>query len=273
MQHQDQVMMNGPINFSGRVNWTLALGLPALVLFACFLISRSAFFITRQTLLSNAILADVLITAPLMYFLAIRKTNVSIWTVARVFIFCLLAAGLILNSVDNGLLHFIKVWISPFIELGLIFFIIRKFYFANLHAKAAGLYEIDFLTHCRGIMKEVTGSEKAGNILSSEIAVFYYAVGGRKYRDTDHRVTFSNYRENGIILVLGTFLCLFMIETIGVHFLVALWKPAAAWVFTILSLYTCLQLFAHLRAIQVKALKNIGYLPGTAQRTCRRRED
>lgn len=248
MQHQDQFKMNSSIDLPGRVNWRLALGLPMMVLLACFLISRSALFIPGRDILSNAILADILITAPLLYFLAIRKTNVSRWTVARVFILCLLAAGIILNKADNGLLHFIKAWISPLIELSLIIFISRKFYLANLHAKSTQRNSIDFLNHCRYIMKEVTGSEKAGNILSSEIAVFYYALVGRKYRKTDHLQTFSNYRENGIILVLGTFLCLFMIEAIGVHFLIALWQPVVAWVFTILSLYTCLQLFAHIRA-------------------------
>jgi hypothetical protein len=246
----DQVKMNSSVNLPGRANWKHALGLPMMVLLACFLISRSALFIPGRDILSNAILADILITAPLLYFLAIRKTNVSKWTVARVFIICLLAAGIILNKADNGLLYFIKIWISPLIEFSLIIFISRKFYLANLHAKSAGLNSIDFLTHCRFMMKEVTGSEKAGNILSSEIAVFYYALGGRKCRSIDHLQTFSNYRENGIILVLGTFLCLFMIETIGVHFLIALWKPVVAWVFTILSLYTCLQLFAHIRAIR-----------------------
>ena len=247
---QDQVNMNGSVDLPGRANWKLALGLPMVVLMACFFISRSVFFIPGQAILSNAILADILITAPLLYFLAIRKTNVSRWTVARAFIICLLAAGIILNKADNGLLHFIKVWISPLIEFSLIIFIIRKFYLANLQARSAGLKSIDFLTHCRLMMKEVTGNEKAGNILSSEIAVFYYALGGRKYRNIDYLQTFSNYRENGIILVLGSFLCLFMMETIGVHFLLALWKPVVAWVFTILSLYTCLQLFAHIRAIR-----------------------
>jgi hypothetical protein len=248
MQRQDQIEFDGPINMPGKANWKLALGLPTLVLVACFLISRSAIFVPGQNILSSAILADILITAPLLYFLAIRKTNVSRWTVARVFILCLLAAGIILNKADNGLLHFIKAWISPLIEFSLIVFISRKFYLANLHAKSAGINNIDFLTHCRCIIKEVTGNEKAGNILSSEIAVFYYALGGRKYRNIDRLQTFSNYRENGIILVLGTFLCLFMIETIGVHFLISLWKPVVAWVFTTLSLYTCLQLFAHIRA-------------------------
>jgi len=250
MLQEDQVKLNGPVGFPGKVNWKLAIGLPMMVLLACLLISRSAFFVPGQTILSNAVLADILITAPLLYFLAIRKTNVSRWTVARVFIVCLLTAGIILNSVDNPMLHFIKVWISPLIELGLIILISRKFYLANLHAKSASLDSIDFLTHCRYIMKEVAGSEKAGNILSSEIAVFYYALRGRKGREVESVKTFSNYRENGIILVLATLLCLFMIETIGVHFLIALWKPVVAWVLTILSLYTCLQLFAHIRAIR-----------------------
>ena len=249
MQIADHKGNAGAIGIPGRGNWKVALGLPLLVLISCFLITRSSVFSAKQSMLSNAILADMLITAPLLYFLAIRKSNVSRWTVVRVFILCLLAAGLILNNPANELFHFIKFWVSPIIEAGLIFFIVRKFYLAGLHAKTSGVNNIDFLFHCRKMMKEVTGSEKAGNILSSEIAVFYYAIGGRKYNAIDQQETFSAYRENGIILVLGTFLSLFVIETIGVHFLLSLWKTTIAWIFTALSFYTCLQLFAHIRAI------------------------
>ena len=111
---------------------------------------------------------------------------------------------------------------------------------------------VDFLLYCRMIMHQVIGNEKAGNIISSEIAVFYYAFIGRKDKAIDYKSKFTSYKENGIILVLGTFLSLFLIETTGVHFLLSLWNPTVAWTLTALSFYTCIQLYAHIKAIKAR---------------------
>jgi hypothetical protein len=234
-----------------RVNWKLAIGLPLLVITTCYFIPHSPVFVNRQNLLTNAILGDVLLTAPILYYLVIRKTGTSAWSIIRLFTICLLSAGFILNGVNNEVLHFIKIWISPLLEAGLIFFIARKFYVSNRNAKLSGLGNLDFLSHTRRIMKEVTGSERAGNILSSEIAVFYYAFAGGT-ANAVQKTTFTSHKKSGMVLVLGTFLSLFIIETIGVHFLIALWKSVVAWIFTGLSIYTCLQLFAHIRALRMR---------------------
>src|SRR5450432_1123487 len=96
-----------------KPNWKLAIGLPLSIFLACFIISLSSAFKSNRELLSNAILIDLLITAPLVYFFAIRKSTVSKLTVIRVFIVGLLIASLILNAHSNILLYFIKTWISP----------------------------------------------------------------------------------------------------------------------------------------------------------------
>jgi len=237
---------------ANKPNWTLAIGIPAIIFLACFLITFTQRYESDQQLISNAIIGDLLITAPLAYLLLIRKTAVSKFTVIRVFVIGVLVAGLILNAHSNDLLQFVKTWISPLIEVGIIFLVLRKFYTASKAGKQAGNNKVDFLAHCRRVMFEVTGNATAGNIFSSEIAVFYYAFIGRKYKGIDYRSTFTAYKENGVILFLGTFLALFMIETIGVHFLLSMWNKVGAWIITGLSFYTCIQLFAHIRAIKAR---------------------
>jgi len=96
------------------------------------------------------------------------------------------------------------------------------------------------------------GNEKAANIISSEIGVLYYAFLGRKDKKIDYQTKFTSYKENGIILVLATFLFIFLIETTGVHLLLNVWNSKAAWTVTILSLYTCIQLYAHIKAIKAR---------------------
>jgi hypothetical protein len=240
------------MTITNRPNWKLAIGLPFCIFLTCFLITLSSTFKLNQELLSNAIVIDLLITAPLAYFFVIRKSTVSKLTVIRVFVVGLLIAGLILNAHSNTLLYLIKTWVSPIIETMILFIIGRKFYVANKKAQQTGKSNVDFLPYCRMVMRQVIGNEKAGNLISSEIAVFYYAFIGRKDKNTDYKSKFTSYKENGIVLVLGTFLSLFLIETTGVHFLLSLWNPAVAWTLTALSVYTCIQLYAHIKAIKAR---------------------
>ena len=208
-----------------KPNWKLAIGFPLCIFLACFLITLSSAFKLSQALLSNAIVIDLLVTAPLLYFFVTRKSRVSKFTVGRVFIAGLLIAPLILHTHSNTLLHVIKMWVSPFVEGTLILIVGRKFYMANKNARRDGKNNPDFLLYCRRIMHEVTGNQKAGDIISSEIAVLYYAFFGRKYKAADYKSTFTSYKENGIILVLGTFLALFLIEAAGTHFILTFMEP------------------------------------------------
>ncbi len=149
-------------------------------------------------------------------------------------------------------MQIIKTWISPIIEAFVIFIIIKKFSVANRKAKAANNNKVDFLMHCRSVMFQVTGSEKFGNIISSEIAVIYYAFFSSKDKTIDYKTKFSSYKENSIPIILGTILSIFLIETTGVHFLLSLWNKPIAWALTAVSFYTCIQLFAHIRAIKAR---------------------
>jgi len=242
------------ITTSIKSKWMIPLGLPFLIFLSCFLITFSPKFTEGTELLSNAIIGDLLITAPLIYLLAIRKSKFSKLTVLRVFMAGLLMAGLILPSHSNPMLQIIKAWISPGIEAFVVFIICKKFYTANKNAKPDDDSKIDFLTHCRRVVLQVLGNEKTANIISSEIAVIYYAFFGGRDKSVDYKTKFTSYKENGLPLVFGSILSIFLIETTGMHFLVSLFSKTIAWVLTGLSLYTCIQLFAHIRALKARPI-------------------
>ncbi|MEO6454666.1 MAG: hypothetical protein ABIN97_11355 [Ginsengibacter sp.] len=103
-------------------------------------------------------------------------------------------------------------------------------------------------------MFQVTGNEKIGNIVSSEVAVIYYAFFSTKDKEIDYKTKFSSYKENGLPIILGAILSIFLIETTSVHFLLSLWSKTIAWVLTGLSFYTCIQLFAHIRALKARPI-------------------
>jgi len=241
------------ITTAKKPNWTVALGMPVLIFISCVMISFSAKFRLHPDLLSNAILADLLVAAPLVYFLAIRKTTVPARTVIRLFILGLLIAGLIMKSHSNPILQFIKTWISPAVELWIIFLVAKKYRAANRTAKREHT-SADFLMHCRSVMVQLTGNKKIGNILSSEIAVMYYAFFSSSAKSIDYQKRFTSYKQNGLPLVFAAILSIFLIETIGVHFLLMLWSQSFAWVITGLSIYTCIQLFGHIRALKARPI-------------------
>src|SRR4051812_38320037 len=90
-----------------RPNWPLALGLPLLVMTACSILVCTPLFLHHDQRLSTAIVLDLTLTAPLLYFLAIRKTSISNATTIRIFLLGVLLAGLLLGK-QNLFLHVIK---------------------------------------------------------------------------------------------------------------------------------------------------------------------
>ena len=74
---------------------------------------------------------------------------------------------------------------------------------ANKKAKAANGNKVDFLMHCRSVLFQVLGSEKMANIISSEVAVMYYAFFSGKEKSIDYKTKFTSYKENGLLLIFG----------------------------------------------------------------------
>ena len=237
-----------------RPNWTLALGLPLLVIVACVVIVFSPLFALHTSRLSTAVTLDLTVTMPLLYFLAIRQTSVSKMTVIRVFVVGVLVAGLLLSG-RSPLLHGIKTWVSPVVEMTVVLTIAWRFYRVRKQGRNP-----DFLTQARAMAGAVTGSQRVGEVMGSELAVLYYAFSPSTITvpaDSPHPLkaaAFSYARAGGALPVLGVFMMAMVAEGIGLHFLIAHWSVTTAWVLTGFSAYTLLQLFAHMRAIKARPI-------------------
>ncbi len=230
----------------------LYIGIPFLLYIGCFLITLLPIYKNNINSISLGIVFDLLITIPLIYFLIIRKSNISKLTILRVFLISILLGGIILNSDSNFILNFCKTWISPLVEGTIIFIVIKKLVKKNRLLKLKGEQHIDFLIHCRNIF----GQQKTSNIIASEIAMFYYVFFSSKNQNIGKNNVFTSFKENGLIVVLYTLLSILLIEAVVMHFAFSLINNIFAWIITGLSLYTCMQFFAHIRAIK-KRLINI----------------
>jgi hypothetical protein len=235
-------------------NWKFALGIPVLIYVICFFVTSTSTYRIHEKLASLAIVFDLIVIAPLAYFVFIRKTRVPILSITRVFVAGTILCGLFIHTQSNPILSFIKFWILPVIECLVVFTVARNFYEANKKAKNEKTGKIDFLLHCKKVLIDVTGNERFGNILSTEISVVYYSLFGRKDNTADYSSRFSSYKESSSTMLLAVIIFLLLIETTSMHLIITMWSHSMAWLFTGLSLYTCLQLFGHIKAKRARPI-------------------
>ena len=233
------------------------LGLAAafLVFMACWGISKTVMYRAHPERFTLPLLADLTLTAPLAYWLVARKQRVTAYALIRIAFLGLLIATLLLSGRDQVMVREWRQWLVPIAEVSIIGYIIWRFVQAGRRNRSEGKAEQDFLFTTRQVLREFTGNPRAANILATEIAMFHYVFTKRKPVVADNQTTFSNFRKSGIILVLYAFLGIFVVETLGMHFLLSVWSRTAAWIVTALSAYSCLQLLGHIRAMRARPIR------------------
>ncbi len=210
-------------------------------------ISKTSLFDTNLKELSLAITIDLLLTVPLLYFFLIRKKSIPNITIVPVFGLGMIIASLILPEENQLLLNYAKNWVLPIIELTVATFILSKVWKTiNLFRKESN-DQPDFYSALKRGCREVL-PPKVDSIFSMEISIFYYSLFAWRKRKLA-KSEFSYHRENSVLILLGVFLFVLLIETFVVHILLQGWSPAIAWILTIVSIYTAFQLFAILKSI------------------------
>lgn len=235
-----------------KSRYFLSFFLPALIFLFCILFTYTQQFLVHPHAFATAITLDLSVTASLACYLVIRKTQISRLMVLRVLVAGIFLAGVLLPNNSYSLLKIIKTWISPLIEIFIISLLVKRFYVTNKRLKADNAPAPDFLIYCRTMLTSILGNEKIACLLASELAVFYYLFSSNRKPAPGNSTAFTYHKENGILLIIPVFISVFIIETIGLHFFLLQWNRTAAWVLTGLSLYSCLQLIAHGRAIKAR---------------------
>lgn len=157
-------------------------------------------------------------------------------------------AYFLLPSNQHYHLNIVKDFVLPLVEIGVIFFIVYSAYKTVQEFKKAEYSNYDFLLQLKSSATQVLGYPKIANVLSTEIAMVYYGLISWSTSSTENK-TFTYYKENGIIALFSVIMFLLIAETSIVHLLLARWNATIAWVVFGLSVYTALQLFAHIKAI------------------------
>jgi len=221
-------------------------GLP-LSLFGLLIFLMKFSPLAGNNMLSLAITADLLLTVPLVYLLLIRQTDIPKTTAVPVMVVGLLIGSYFLPKDSQTYLALFKTWALPVIELSVLTFVIVKVRSAIGKYKRLKGGNPDFFSTLKSICRETLPSRLVMPF-ATEVAVIYYGFINWRTRSLE-KSEFSYHKESGTPALLGAFIFIIIIETFVFHLLLAKWSEITAWILSVLSIYTALQVFGFARSL------------------------
>lgn len=241
--------MNRTISWNSNF---IVFGIPLLIILSSVFLAQSELYLAQPRELSWGITLDLILTAPLVYLLLIRKKKIPKTTAAPVFVLGIVIASLVLPKDQQFLLSEVKQWVLPLVEMTVFFLVVYKVRKAIEEYKIQKSSTPDFFSALKKASAEVLPA-KASTVFATEIAVVYYSFFSWKKRKLASN-EFSYHKESGTPAILGAFLFIVLIEAFAMHLLLERWNGIVAWVLTILSLYSGLQLLGIVRSLSKRPI-------------------
>ncbi|WP_234369118.1 hypothetical protein [Brumimicrobium mesophilum] len=226
-------------------------GIPLVLLGSLILLMKSS-FLNGNDSLNLAITVDLLLIIPLVYFLLIRKSAIPNTTVIPVMIVGLLVGTYFLPQESQIYLSIFKTWALPIIEISILIFVITKVRRAIKEYKKLKGSTPDFYSALKSTCYEIL-PKKLVLPFATEVAVFYYGFINWKKREINEN-EFTYHKDSGAPALFGVFIMIIGIETVALHFLLARWSIVAAWILTILSVYTAIQVFGFAKSLSKRPI-------------------
>lgn len=237
-----------------RFNHTIpAIGIPLLLMLSMVLLSQSSWFQQHPENLSFAITIDLLLTVPLVYLFLIWKKTIPKTTAVPFFIAGLVLGSYIIPAGYQSYLDLAWQWVVPVVELAVFTLVVLKVRAVLKSYNTKKKESLDFHT----LIKQVCGEVLPGRvdkILAFEISVIYYGFVNWKRRKLQAN-EFSYHKKTGTIAVLAILIGIIWVETAVTHLLLQRWSPLAAWMLTVLSLYSGFQIFGMLRSLSKRPIR------------------
>lgn len=241
--------MNKSINIQKKL---LIFGIPLLIIGLMVFIAQSSLFRLNPDSLAIGITFDILLTAPFMYFLLIRKTTIPKTTIVPILIFGIIICSIILPSENQHYLNLFKTWVLPIVELSVLSFVIYNIRKGIKNYKEKKNVSFDFFTTLKNTCYEILPKNIVIPVVT-EIAVFYYGFLYWKKRELKEN-EFSYHKDSGTISLLIAIIFIVAIETVTFHFLLLKWSHIAAWILTFLSIYSAIQIFGFLKSMSKRPI-------------------
>lgn len=225
----------------------LKLGIPFALLLTLIAFVKSSYFQTNSNLLTLGISLDLLVTIPLVYFLLIRKTTIPKTTVVPFMIIGLIIGMYILPENQQYYLQLFKSWALPVIELTIFTFVVIKVRKTILSYRKLKNTSPDFYTAVKEACKEIL-PQKLVIPFAMEVSVMYYGFINWKRKKLAHN-EFSYHKDTASVTLFLALILLIAVEMVTVHILLAKWSEIAAWILTILSAYSGIQILGFAKSL------------------------
>lgn len=221
--------------------------LPLLIVLISIILGLSP-LLKQQPELATAITYDLVLTAPVLFFMLSFKSKVAKLKTLPFFIGGIVIATFLLPESGQEHLGYIKTYFLPFIEIIVLAFLSFKIYKGVQVYKAHSNQTADFLTISKRSATALFGKSRYASVFASEISMLYYAFFSWKPKKLKKN-EFTKYKENASIALAGAFLMVICIETYAFHVLLMKWSAIAAWTLTLLSIYSAFSIVAHMKAL------------------------
>jgi hypothetical protein len=230
----------------------ITFGIPLLLILSVIVLGNSSVFQVHPKELSIGITFDLVFVIPFIYFLLIRKKEIPKITTVPFFIAGIVIASFIIPKDFQFHLTQVKNWILPIVETTIFFLVIYKVRQLNKAFKKGKSQTLDFYSALKSASAQIL-PKKISGAFATEIAVLYYGFFNWKKRKLSVN-EFSYHKNSGTIALLIVFMFLIMMETSVVHLLLQKWSTLAAWILSILSIYTCLQVYGIMRSMSKRPI-------------------
>ncbi len=196
---------------------------------------------------------DLLLTVPIVYWLFIRRTSIPKITVVPVFVLGVVIANQLIPEQHAGLLNTATTWVLPVVEMTVFAIVVLKVRKAMRLFRAKRSGSLDAADAIRAVATDLIPG-RAGTLAATEMTVMYYVfIAGKKLKPLTNE--FTIHRHSGTVAVLSILTFVVFIETVAVHALLQMWSATAAWILTLLSLYTAMQVIAVVRSLSRRPIR------------------
>ncbi|NMM47321.1 hypothetical protein [Marinigracilibium pacificum] len=221
--------------------------IPFILLFTLVLVALNIDLVSRDIILSNAIIIDLIIIIPFIWFLVIRKSKVPKITIVPLLIIGTTVGVNIIPEQNQYYLSLFRSYGIPLIELGVITFIIIKTRRVIIDLNQNQKNQSDFYEALLITCKESLPGPIA-SLLATEIGIIYFGFFKWKSKQLQKN-NFTYHKTSGSIATLAIIILLVIAETFIFHILLEKWNIYAAWILSGLSIYSGLQIFGWLKSI------------------------
>lgn len=223
--------------------------IPLLLMLTSIFIIQFSTLIEYKTV-ALAVTLDLIIFIPLVYYLLIRKTSIRKTSFIPLVILGMFLGSILMPETSQEYLNIFKIYFLPLFEITIFTLIIIKTYIAFKKYKQSKIN--DFISFLKKSCIDLF-PEKIANLVSTEIAVFYYGF-FKWHSEALKQNEFSYHKNSGLISVLYTFLFIICVETFLIHILVNQWSSDIAWILTGLSIYTLIQIFGIAKSLELRPI-------------------